>query len=84
MSKQTLDINTEAIRVELYADAVGENPPVHQEMQRKATSTDSAGVSLYAASVSAMRPADHYTPRIVPRYAGENVPLEAPQILWQR
>jgi hypothetical protein len=30
-----------------------------------------------------MRPADHYTPRILPSYVGANVPLEAPQILWQ-
>jgi glycogen phosphorylase len=77
-------VSPEAIRVELYADPVGENPAVHQEMQREAMSTKSTRVSLYAASVSALRPADHYTPRIVPTYLGVNVPLEAPQILWQR
>ena len=38
----------------------------------------------YHAHVPADRPASDYTVRLIPRHAGASVPLEAPQILWQR
>jgi glycogen phosphorylase len=44
----------------------------------------SANGYLYTAQVPADRPASDYTPRLVPYRAGARVPLEAPQILWQR
>jgi starch phosphorylase len=77
-------INPEAIRVELYANPIGENPVVREEMHWEARASKGVRVLLYAASVSATRPADHYTARILPSYPGVKVPLEAPQILWQR
>jgi len=39
---------------------------------------------IYRATVAGDRPAAHYTPRIVPRKPGVNVPLEASQIIWFR
>jgi glycogen phosphorylase len=39
---------------------------------------------IYAAQVPSSRPADHYTPRILPAFRDVRVPLEAKQILWQR
>jgi starch phosphorylase len=38
----------------------------------------------YAATVPASRPAADYTARLVPRHPEAIVPLEAPEILWQR
>jgi starch phosphorylase len=38
----------------------------------------------YRAEVPAARPATDYTARLIPRHDGVAVPLEAPQILWQR
>jgi glycogen phosphorylase len=73
-----------AIRVELYADPLGENPAVHQEMLREATPTADGSINIYAASVLAMRAADDYTARIVPAFPGVKVPLEATQVFWQR
>ena len=35
-------------------------------------------------SAQASRPAADYTPRLVPRHRDALVPLEAPEILWQR
>lgn len=40
--------------------------------------------AVYVASVPALRDAADYTARIFPRFAGVHVPLEAPEILWQR
>ena len=37
---------------------------------------------LFRAHVPAHRPAEHYTPRIIPSFDGAAVPLEAGQILW--
>jgi starch phosphorylase len=38
----------------------------------------------YVAKVPALRPAEEYTPRLIPRHPDAVVPLEAPEILWQR
>jgi starch phosphorylase len=39
---------------------------------------------VYSARVPAERPAADYTPRIIPHHPEAAVPLEAPQILWER
>jgi starch phosphorylase len=44
----------------------------------------SEGRGVYRAAVPANRPAGDYTARVVPRFAGAAVPLEANHILWQR
>jgi len=43
-----------------------------------------SGVYLYRAAVSAARPADHYTARLIPAREGVSLPLEDPRISWQR
>ncbi len=78
------DVNPEAVRVELYADATGGDPPFRQAMQRGPELVGSHGGYVYTASVSATRPASDYTTRLVPFKDGAFVPLEANQILWQR
>jgi glycogen phosphorylase len=42
------------------------------------------GGHLYQAAVSATRLATDYTARVIPRFSGVTVPLEAAHILWQR
>jgi glycogen phosphorylase len=39
---------------------------------------------VYKTQVPATRPAGDFTARIVPHLPGVAIPLEAPQILWQR
>ncbi len=73
-----------AVRVELYADASGEEPAFRHEMARLEGRADDSGMNLYEASVPAARAAGDYTARIVPSYPGVHVPLEAPYVLWQR
>jgi starch phosphorylase len=78
------DLNADAVRVELFADAPEGDQPIRQEMQRGHQLFGATGGYAYSASVPATRPASDYTPRVVPFKDGGIVPLEAGQILWQR
>ena len=78
------DLDPESVRVELYADGVGGGPPVRQEMRRVGQLAGTTGGGAYRAQVPAVRPATHYTVRLVPHRDGVAVPLEAAHILWQR
>jgi len=77
-----LDPNT--VRVELYADGVDDETPVHQKMKLVRQLDGAAGGCVYSAAVPATRPALDYTARIIPHHDGVAVPLEAAHILWQR
>jgi starch phosphorylase len=77
-------LDPEAVRVELYAQGVLGNAPVRQEMQRMHQLVAAATGYAYLARVPAERPASDYTARLIPRHDDACVPLEAPQILWQR
>jgi starch phosphorylase len=76
------DLDPDFVRVELYADAVGEYGPMQQEMKRVRPLVGAASGYVYQASVSAIRPATDYTTRVIPSLAGVKVPLEASPILW--
>jgi starch phosphorylase len=43
-----------------------------------------AGSYVYSVRVPATRSATDYTARIIPRNPEATIPLEVPQILWQR
>jgi starch phosphorylase len=77
------DLDPNAARVELYADGINGGDPARQEMQR-VRQAGASGDYVYSAAVPATRPAADYTARVMPRYDGVAVPLEAAQILWQR
>ena len=76
------DVDPNAVRVEIYAD--GSGAPVRQEMTRLRQVEAAARGYVYGAQVPATRPPTDYTARVIPYFAGVAVPLEAPQILWQR
>lgn len=78
------DLDPEAVRVELYADAVNGDSPHRQEMSRVRQLAGSVGGHVYRASVPASRPPTDYTARVIPHYDGVAVPLEVASILWQR
>ena len=78
------DLDPDAVRVELYADAVMGGAPVRQEMKRVRPLEGASGGYVYSAAVSAARPPADYTARVIPHHAGVAVPLEAARILWQR
>jgi starch phosphorylase len=77
-------LDPNAVRVELYADGVDGDGPVRQEMTCVRELVGTVGGYTYGTTVPATRPAMDYTARVVPRYPGVAVPLEAAHILWQR
>ncbi|HEX7081471.1 MAG TPA: alpha-glucan family phosphorylase [Gammaproteobacteria bacterium] len=78
------EVPPDAVCVELYADGRDGAAPFRLEMLRARELFGSAGGFVYEGSAPADRPAEDYTPRIVPRHEGAAVPLEAAQILWSR
>ena len=76
------DINPEAVKVELYAEAQKDEDPITHAMNRGERLVGATSAFTYSASVRTSRPLADYTPRLVPQHAGAFVPLEAPFILW--
>ena len=73
------------MRVEICADALPGGPFERHEMIREESSDESSnGSYTYKVRVPAIRPAGDYTARMIPHNPEARVPLEAPQILWQR
>jgi starch phosphorylase len=77
-------LDPKAVRVELYADAIGGADPVRQEMTCAPAPSDAEHLRLYRATIAATRPASDFTARVIPQYPGVAVPLECARILWQR
>jgi starch phosphorylase len=78
------ELEAACVRVELYADPIGKEPPFVSEMTPKDDAGPSSRSRIYAGEVPASRPASHYTPRIVPWHWGARIPLEDTHILWFR
>jgi starch phosphorylase len=78
------ELGPDAVLVELYAQPRNGEPPIRQPMARGNALVGSVNAFVYTAQVPSSRPADDYTPRIVPAFGEVHVPLEAKQILWQR
>jgi starch phosphorylase len=77
--------DSDELRVELYAEPDQKSGSVAVEVMTACKAcANPGGALLYSAEVSAGRPASDYTPRIIPHHPSASVPLEAPQILWQR
>lgn len=77
-------VEPSAVQVEIFADAADGGIPFRQAMEHVGTPAKDTGEHLYRAAVPAGRPASDYTARVIPRYEGVCVPLEAPWIVWQR
>lgn len=75
------ELDPDAVNVELFADK--KDGIFRQKMDRGQPLVGSMHGYLYSARVPANRPANEYTPRIVPNRPGAVIPLEANQILWQ-
>lgn len=78
------DLDPDAVRVELFANAVSGAEPERVEMKQVRQLVGATNGYAFRAAVSASRPADHYTIRLIPHREGVAVPLEACRILWQR
>ncbi len=75
------ELDPDMVQVELYAEG---DAPVRKAMDRIRPLPESTGGFLYRAGIRAVRPADDYTVRAIAQHSDVRLPLEAPQILWQR
>ncbi len=78
------DLDPDALRVELYANALNGDRPFRLTMTRAGRADGASGSWAYRARIPATRPASDYTVRVVPHHDGVAVPLETPCVLWQR
>ena len=74
-------VRPDDVQVELYADAVDSDVPYRSAMLPCGAVEDGL---LYTGSAPASRPADHYTPRVIPRHEGAFIPAENALIAWQK
>jgi len=77
-------IGVNDLRVELFAEAEGNESAPVAAMHRGAAIAGSANGHIYHRAVAATRPATDYTVRIVPACVGVRVPAELELILWQK
>jgi starch phosphorylase len=79
------ELAVDDIRVELFAEPVdAAGAPERYQAARAGAGPPGAGATVYTVEIAAARPATDYTARVVPHHPGALLPLEAPQILWQR
>jgi len=80
-------IAPDGVRVELYAEPLGDDEPVLIVMDRAEGTPGIQGgaiAPIYRARAPALRPASDYTPRIVPHHPEARIPAEAAYIRWLR
>lgn len=74
-------LKREFVRVEVYADPAPEDQGICQPMELRGALA--GGSCSYQGNVARLRPAEHFSLRIVPWYPGALVPLEEGHILWR-
>jgi starch phosphorylase len=78
------EVSLDAARVELYGDSINGDSPVREPMSPTSALIGAVNGYEFTAQVPALRPAAHFTPRVIPYHPQALVPLEAAQILWWR
>jgi starch phosphorylase len=76
------ELSAEFIRLEIYANAQGDDKPFCRIMERKAALTGSVNGYIYELIVPADRPANYYTPPMVAKHCHANIPAEETHIKW--
>lgn len=78
------ELDPEMTQVELFASNGDFEAPSLIKMNQVKQLAGCPQNYLYRAVISATRPATDYTPRVVSKFDGAQVPLESSYILWQR
>jgi starch phosphorylase len=76
------DVDPDSVRVELYADSIGNEGPVRIVMSRDGALPGAMNSHRYLADAPTARAVTDYTPRVVPTHPQALVPLEESQIRW--
>jgi starch phosphorylase len=78
------ELEASAVQVELYAEARDSYGPALVVLGKGDKLLGATNGWVYTGRVNAERPAEHYTPRIIPHHPSARVPMEDPHITWQR
>ncbi len=78
------EVPAASVRIELFADAKGEDSPDVIVLHREQTIPGSSNGHIYAGALETSRPIADYTVRAVPYHADAILPTELPLIVWQR
>jgi starch phosphorylase len=78
------DIPQEHVQVQVFAASTNKNTAFCQTMQCGDPIAGASNGYVYIVTVPADRPAQDYTPRVVPYFDGVQVPAEMSLIHWQR
>jgi len=76
------DLSPLDVQVEIYADATDGEETVRAIMEPASPISGSANGFIYQARFGTKRPAEHFTPRIIPNHPQARIPMEAAFILW--
>ncbi len=76
------DLDPAAVRVELCCEPEAGDPAAVYPMQMQHPLPGALNGYLYGCDFATRRPAQHYTPRVVPFHPHAEVPLEAASIAW--
>ena len=71
------------VGVQLYADPLDGQEPVRISMMRGEKMLGAPNGYIYHVEIEAVRPAEHFTPRIIPMNPDASIPLEDSHILWK-
>jgi glycogen phosphorylase len=77
-------LDPDFVRVELYADPIAEAGASCLPLGRGRRLDGPENGYVYEAAIDTPRSAADFTVRLVPHHAQASIPLEAPEILWQR
>jgi starch phosphorylase len=77
-------LGADDVRVELFANPIGNGAPEIRAMSRGEPSAGPGNGWVYSGRVDSTRPAHDYTVRIVPHHPNARIPTEAALILWQK
>jgi len=76
------DIDPDFVSVQVYAEPEGsEKAEIHSMFKGEKSAGTNNGY-IFSVHIDTNRPANHYTPRIIPQLEEAEIPLEANQILW--
>jgi starch phosphorylase len=78
------ELPPDSVSVELYAEPQDGSMPQPRQMEIAEPLAGAANAFLFEAEVPSQRPAEHYTPRIVPYHPDVQIPLEGRAIHWAR
>jgi len=78
------ELEPDMVQIELYAEPQDGEEPVCEPMKRGDAIPGAVNGYFYHAQIAAMRPAEDFTPRIMPYHQDVHVPIEVQLILWQR